>query len=267
MSNVVVITGSTRGIGAGLARAFLERSCEVVISGRTDAGVDAACEAMQQAAPQGALLGVVCDVRKHEQVQQLWGRAADMFGKVDIWINNAGIAHAQMPVHTYPPGLISSVVDTNIVGVVNGAQVAIQGMLSQGHGSLYNMHGLGSDGRKLEGLALYGTTKYGIRYLTDSLIRELKESAVRVGSINPGMVVTDLLTAQYVEKPEEWQRAQRIFNLLADRVETVAPWLADQILSNERHGTAIRWLTTGKIVKRFILAPFVRRNVVGDVTP
>jgi hypothetical protein len=78
------------------------------------------------------------------------------------------------------------------------------------------------------------------------------------------MVVTDMLTRERGEQSEEeWEAAKRIFNILADRVEDVAPWLAHQVLSNRKTGTRIKWLTPAKITRRFLLAPFRKRDLFG----
>ncbi|MGD8814399.1 MAG: hypothetical protein PVI78_07980, partial [Anaerolineales bacterium] len=70
-----------------------------------------------------------------------------------------------------------------------------------------------------------------------------------------------LITDQYEGRPDDWKRAKRIFNLIADRVETVTPWLVDRILSNRRNGATIAWLTPAKTLGRFMIAPFRRRDI------
>jgi short-subunit dehydrogenase len=145
-----------------------------------------------------------------------------------------------------------------------GSQVALSGMLDQGFGGLYNMEGLGSDGRRVEGMALYSSTKYGLRYLTDSLVEETRGTSVLVGALSPGMVLTDMLTSEEVRAEEDWEATKRIFNILADRVEDVTPWLARQVLDNERTGVRIKWLTRSKIVTRFLTAPFRKRDLFGE---
>lgn len=261
---VVVITGSTRGIGYGLADSFLALGCRVVVSGRALASVEQAVARLSSKYDGDNILGRPCDVTRFEQVQALWDAARAHFGRVDIWINNAGIAHPQTDFWEYSPEQIKAVVETNMVGAMNGARVALSGMLAQGFGSLYNMEGLGSDGRKLEGMTLYGSTKYGLRYLTDALVQETKGTPVVVGAFQPGMVVTDLLTQQYEERPEDWERAKRVFNILADRVETVAPWLAEKALANKKKGVRIKWLGTAKLMGRFVMSRFVKRDLFGE---
>jgi NAD(P)-dependent dehydrogenase (short-subunit alcohol dehydrogenase family) len=259
----VVITGSTRGIGYGLADSFLALGCAVTISGRTLASVEKVVAELAAKHEPGRVLGQPCDVTDLEQVQALWDAAQAHFGQIDIWINNAGIGHSQMDSCQLSPEQIQSVMDTNLVGAMYGAKVALRGMLDQGFGSFYNMEGLGSDGRMVKGLALYGCTKAGLQYLTQSWVQETQGTPVLVGALRPGMVMTDLVTKQYEERPEDWERDKRIFNILGDRVETVTPWLARKVLANDKTGVRFTWLTRGKVIGRFLLAPFRKRDLFG----
>ena len=258
---VIVITGSTRGIGLSLADAFLARDCAVVINGRTPASVDRAVEQLAARYDRARILAHPGDVTDVEQVQALWDAARARFGHVDVWINTAGLAHAQADFWQHDPAEIEAVVRTNIIAAMYGARVAIAGMLDQGFGSFYHMEGLGSDGRQVEGLALYGSTKCALAYLTDALIDQTRGTGLVVGALRPGMLLTDLLTGQRSRSAEDWQRAKRVFNLLADRVETVTPWLADQVLANTRTGVRIKWLTTWRLIGRVLAAPFRRRDL------
>jgi NAD(P)-dependent dehydrogenase (short-subunit alcohol dehydrogenase family) len=257
----IVITGSTRGIGYGLADAFLARDCSVAVSGRAQEDVEQAVAGLAAKHGPDRVFGQPCDVTQFEQVQALWDAARARYGQVDIWINNAGISHPQMDFCDHPSERIKAVVDTNLIGAMNGAKVALAGILEQGFGAIYNMEGLGSDGRKMDGLTLYGCTKYGLRYLTDALVQEAKGTPVIVGALRPGMVMTDLVTRQFDDRPEEWERAKRIFNIIADRAETVTPWMADKILANTKSGIRINWMTGGRMMIRFLTAPFRKRNV------
>lgn len=258
---VVVITGSTRGIGNGLADAFLDLGCAVVISGRTEEGVARAVEALASRYESERMWGYPCDVTEYEQVQALWNAAQQHYGRIDIWINNAGLGHPQCSFCEHPQEQMHAIVGTNLLGTMYGASVAMQGMLAQGFGGLYNMEGLGSDGARVQGLSLYATTKYAIRYLTESLVQETRGTPVLVGALSPGMVTTEFLTGQYEDRPEDWERARRIFNILADKVETVTPWLARKVLANMRTGVRFKWLTRGKVMARFLMAPFRKRDL------
>lgn len=260
----IVITGSTRGIGYGLADAFLARGCNVTVSGRTRDKVQGAVTSLSANHDAARMLGQPCDVTHFEQVQALWTASQVHWGQIDIWVNNAGIGSVQMDFWDLPSDDIAAVVETNVIGAMYGARVALQGMLAQGSGAIYNMEGLGSDGRRVEGLTLYGSSKHALKYLTDALAEETKQTPVLVGALRPGMVITDLLMHQYEERPEDLERAKRIFNILADHVDTVAPWLAERMLANRKKGARFQFLSRGKVIARFLTAPFSKRDLFGD---
>src|SRR5262245_19540984 len=85
-AHVIVITGSTRGIGYGLAEAFLTRGCRVMICGRSSPLVESAIERLTKS---GNAAGRVCNVSDASDLQALWDDAVSRFGRVDVWINNA----------------------------------------------------------------------------------------------------------------------------------------------------------------------------------
>jgi len=257
----IVITGSTSGIGYGLADAFLSLGCAVMVSGRSQDNLDNAVKSLNTKHDSARVFGHLCDVTNYSDAKALWDAAKVKLGQVDIWINNAGISHPQISAGNYQPEQIRDVVNTNVTGALHGSVVALQGMLKQGTGSIYNMEGLGSDGRIINGMALYGLTKSALAYLTRAMAKEVRGSGVIIGGLRPGMVATKLITQQYEGKPEEWERACKIFNILSDRVETVTPWMAAKILANKKNGVVINWAGRRKILWRFITAPFIKREI------
>jgi NAD(P)-dependent dehydrogenase (short-subunit alcohol dehydrogenase family) len=260
----IVITGATRGIGYGLATSFLEHGCTVAISGRSQDTVDQARARLEVAYPHSEILGLACDVQDPFQVQRLWDNAWAAWGHIDIWVNNAGLSGPQAMLWEYSPEQVNEVLSTNILGTVYGCQVAVAGMLQQESGAVYNMEGMGADGRMHPGLSSYGTSKYAISYFTRALAKELEGSPIIIGSLRPGMVVTDLLTEQYRDRPEEFQRVKRIFNIIAERVDVVTPWLVGRMLSNTRSGVVISYLSRWDLFWRFALAPFRKRELFND---
>lgn len=260
MKNIVV-TGSTSGIGYGLAESFLSLDCSVTISGRSKEKVDSVINKLSSKYELNRIFSFLCDVTIYNQVQALWDATQAHFGKIDIWVNNAGISHAETDIWDYSPQQIQEVIDINIAGATFGSVVALQGMRKQGFGSIYNMEGLGSDGRIIKGMALYGISKSALSYLTKAMVKEMKGTPIIIGGIRPGMVATKLITSQYEGHPEEWDKVKRILNILTERVEVVTPWIARKILSNKKNGAKITWLTKRKLLKRFMLAPFMKRNV------
>ncbi|MBM4311801.1 MAG: SDR family oxidoreductase [Deltaproteobacteria bacterium] len=263
----IVITGSTRGIGLGLAREFLKRGCNVMLSGRNKDTLDSALEALGSEFGSGCMFGTTCDVAVYESVQALWDAAAAKFGAIDIWINNAGVNTASVPLWELPARDISAVVSTNLTGTLFGCKVALQCMLRQGSGQIYLFEGHGSDDRKVEGLALYGATKRAVRYLCESLQLDVQGKPVQIGAISPGIVLTDLILNQLKAAPKEKREKNiKIFNILADTVETVTPWLAEQVLANTRPAARIAWLTPSKVMGRFLTAGFKKRNLFKDMS-
>lgn len=261
----IIITGSTKGIGFGLADNFLRLGHQVVISGRSRESVDLALQKLGGSHDPERVDGIPCDMRDDSQVKGLWNFGKERFGEIDIWVNNAGIGQSQTDFWDLEIELIKDLVDTNVIGAMYGAKVALEGFREQGRGAFYNMEGLGSDGRQVEGLTLYGTSKRALNYLTDSLASEVKGTDVIVGALSPGMVLTDFILSRYEGKdPSEWENARKIFNILADKAESVTPFLVDKILKNKKNGARISWLTAPKILWRFMTAGITKRNLFAD---
>ena len=90
----IVVTGSTRGIGKGIAAEILKRGHNVIISGRSAAAVEAALADLAPLASGGArVVGSACDVSRRDELQRLWDSGVAAFGRLDIWVNNAGVSH------------------------------------------------------------------------------------------------------------------------------------------------------------------------------
>jgi NAD(P)-dependent dehydrogenase (short-subunit alcohol dehydrogenase family) len=249
---VVVITGSSRGIGFGLAKAFLRRGCRVVISSRNPASVGQAAAGLAAEFGSELVFDQVCDVTDFVSVQSLWDASVKHFGAVDIWINNAGISHRQADLTDIPPEDLRAVVETNLLGTLHGYRTAMRGMRARGSGAIYNLEGLGSDGRRMHGLFLYGMTKRAIAYLTDAQADEAKGSGVIVGAIQPGMVLTEMITSQYTGREAEWRKLERMFRIIAAEVDEVAPWVAEKVLANRRNGARIQYGSMGRMLLRMI---------------
>jgi NAD(P)-dependent dehydrogenase (short-subunit alcohol dehydrogenase family) len=263
MANVV-ITGSTRGIGLGLAKAFRALGHHVVISSRGASAVEAATAEVRAAPGSGEVVGIACDVGSQTAVQALWDGAVKALGSVDIWINNAGLSGPRKPVSAMTREDVDPVINTNIWGMIWGTQIPYHGMLTQGGGKIFNFEGFGSDGMSAPGLTIYGATKRALRYFTKSVNKEIKGSPVLLGTISPGIVVTDLLEEAKDADPVQWERTKKFYNILADRVETVAPFIADRVLAAHKPGTAIKWLTQGKAIGRFATFWLTKRKVMPD---
>lgn len=254
----VVITGSTRGLGLALAKEFLRQGCGVVISGRTSEGVTRAMEDCSLISK--SVAGYVCDVRSPESLTELWRNASNRFGQIDIWINNAGINQPYGNILNVAEGAIEDVIRTNLLGTMHGSRIAVNGMLEQGRGQVFNMEGFGSNDMMRPGLNVYGTSKRAVTHFTKALAQELKTTSVLAGLLSPGMMVTDFVT-QSESLASDGGKTRKIFNILGDRPETVAKFLVPKILNNRQNGAHFKWLTNKKAAYRFARAAFVKRDL------
>ncbi|MCB1729258.1 MAG: SDR family oxidoreductase [Halieaceae bacterium] len=257
----VVVTGSTRGIGRGLAENFLARECRVVISGRSQPSVDAVVAELGDRHGADKVAGLACEISDGKQLQALWDTAAQRFARVDVWINNAGVSAPRRNLAETDELDIQRVVDINLRGLLLANRVALRGMQGQGGGQIWNMEGFGSGGQVQPGMCVYGATKRAVNYINKALQKEVKGTGVQVCTLSPGIVVTDLLVGDYDTSSAEWEKSKKIFNILGDRVETVTPYLVDGVLKADRSGAKVVWLTTGKAFRRFMTAGFNKRDL------
>ena len=259
----VVITGGTRGIGLAMAVEFLSRGCCVTVSGRGENLPEPAARVLQ--AYQNSIQYVRCNVQQKEDVDALWDRAAERWGRVDIWINNAGQNAPYEYVYDTDYESADAVIGTNIRGMVYGSQVAAARMREQGSGQIWNMEGLGSNGMIQPKTVLYGMSKCALTYFTRGLAKELSGTGVFAGRLSPGMMLTDFITktpdgeASPVLQDE---RFKKVFNILADKPETVAAFLVPRMLKNTKNDAHIMWLTNSKAAWRFMAAPMRRDKLI-----
>jgi short-subunit dehydrogenase len=257
----IVITGSTKGIGLGMAREFLKRGHDVMISSRRADAVGKCVTDLREEFPDRAIAGQPCDVVEREQVEALWSRSAETLGNIDIWVNNAGRDGIKAPFFGIPQDDYMQTVGTNVVGLLNCNSVVIPKMYAQGGGKIFNMEGFGSNGQIRFGASVYGMTKYALFYLTKSLVQELEKTPVKMCYLSPGIVVTDMLVPPPDQRGEAWEQVKKILNILADTVETVTPFLVEGMLKANRNGDAVRWLTKAKVRRRFFMNIFRKRDV------
>jgi len=246
----VVITGGTRGIGIALARRFLELGCRVTIAGRSEGSTRAAIDQLLREVPEhGALLSAhACDVSKLEELEALW-RYAKERAPVDMWINNAGTSAPLAPLWELPAPVLQDVVDTNVRGVLLGSWVAMRGMREQNAGVIYNLEGFGSTGMMFPGVLAYGASKRAVAYISKALAAEAHGSAVRVCTIDPGAVRTDMVAATWSNVAGSSRFMAAVIGALAIDAQEVARLLVPRLLENQRSGVrilpwnvAIAWL-------------------------
>ncbi len=183
-----VVTGSTRGLGLAIARAFVREGAHVVVSSRTAAAVE---DAVAMLGPD-VVEGVVADVSRREAHEALLGAALERFGRLDVWVNNAGVSGAYGPTPAIADEDFLRVLDTNVRGVYFGSMAASRHFLALGGGKLINILGRGERGPVVNQNA-YASSKAWVRSFTLALARETQGRGVGVFAFNPGLMLTDLV--------------------------------------------------------------------------
>ena len=195
---VAVITGGSRGLGFAIGQAFARAGATVVLAARSQAAVE---QAAQELTLQGyRAAGFAVDVSRREQVDALAEGAVRTFGKLDVWVNNAGTAGPYGPTIDTAPAAFEQVVNTNILGTYYGSRAALRVFLEAGSGKLINLLGRGWKSPTPWQNA-YSASKAWVRSFTLALAQETKQSGaggagnlIGVFAFNPGMVLTELLT-------------------------------------------------------------------------
>jgi short-subunit dehydrogenase len=262
----VVITGSTRGLGKAMAIEFLKSGCNVTLSGRSAELPEELKKDVSGYA--GSAQYVPCNARIRSDIENLWNIAASRWGKVDIWINNAGQSSPHEFAFDTDASHTEAVIDTNIKGMIFGSQIAAKKMLEQGAGRIFNVEGLGSNNMIQQKTILYGTTKCALTYFSKGLAKELNGTNVRAGRLSPGMMLTDFIlkTPDGEKSPVIGDKNFRyVFNALADRPETVARFFVSRILKGTKNDAHIVWLTGADSAGRFLRAPFTKRDLFKDI--
>lgn len=254
---VAVITGGSRGLGFAIAQTYARSGAKVVIASRTPRAVDLAVDSLRENGYQAT--GLACDVADIAQVEALAQHAIQTFGRMDIWVNNAGLSAPYGPTVHIPRRDFMTVINTNIIGTYNGSIVAMRHFLAQKSGKLINLLGRGDKGS----IALqnaYSSSKVWVRNFTKTLANEYRNSGVDIFGFNPGLVRTEMLSNVHaVVGYEEQMNPLRFVAMLwgndADVPAEKALWLASPA-TDGKNGTMVTVLTKRMMLSRLIALPF-----------
>ena len=212
-----IVTGSTSGIGLGIARALGAAGANLLLNGFGDA---AQIEALRAGLAKEFGVKVAysgADMSKPDQVRAMVKAAVEQLGSADILVNNAGIQHTA-PVETFPPDRWDAVIAINLSSAFHAIQAALPGMKARNWGRIVNIasvHGLVASTEK----AAYVAAKHGMLGLTKVVALEMAKTGITCNAICPGWVLTPLVQKQIDDraKREGISAEQAKTELLAEK--------------------------------------------------
>jgi len=195
-----IVTGSTSGIGLGVARALAGAGADVMLNGFGNAGTieQLRAELSQELGVRVAYSGA--DMSKAEQIGAMVQQAQSEFGRLDILVNNAGIQHTA-PVQDFPQDRWDAIIAINLTAAFVATKAALPSMLEQGWGRVINIastHGLVASAQK----SAYVAAKHGVVGLTKVVALETATTGVTCNAICPGWVLTPLVQKQIDSRSE-----------------------------------------------------------------
>jgi NAD(P)-dependent dehydrogenase (short-subunit alcohol dehydrogenase family) len=195
---VALITGANRGIGLAIARALAAESCNLILTARDEKALTKI--ARQFASTKIKILAHPCDVRDPHSVDALFRAARREFKRLDILINNAGIAHPNLPIEKLPLPVWKDVLDTNLTGTFLVTQAALS-IMKRG-ATIVNNLSIAAN-RVFAGSAAYNASKHGALGLTNTLREELRPRGIRVIALLPGATDTDIWSTLWPQAPRQ----------------------------------------------------------------
>lgn len=186
---VAIVTGASRGIGRAIALGLAEAGANVALAARTEQDLKEVAAEIEGYGRKAIVIPT--DVTDREQIQQMVDRTVAELGGLQVLVNNAGGTRFMSPLVALRPEGWDKVLALNLDSVFHATQIGAQAMLAGGGGSIIQIASVAGI-MGAQGLSFYSAAKGGVRLMTQAVAKELAQSGVRVNSIAPGWIATDL---------------------------------------------------------------------------
>jgi NAD(P)-dependent dehydrogenase (short-subunit alcohol dehydrogenase family) len=194
---VALITGGSRGIGKAIAAAYARQGTRVFICAREEGDLARTVNHIRDAG--GEISGLAGDIGKPEDARRIVEATVERYGRTDVLVNNASLLGPRVTIADYPITDWEEVVRVNLTGVFLLTQQVLQVMIPQRQGSIINVSsGVGRTGKARWGA--YACSKAGLEGFTQVLADELKDSGIRVNSVNPAATRTAMRAEAYPDE-------------------------------------------------------------------
>ena len=205
MKKIALITGATSGIGEACARRFAIGGYDLILTARRADKLQAIREELE--AKGAKVKSLVFDVRDAEAAEQALATLEPEWQKIDVLINNAGLALGLDKEYEGDPEDWNTMIDTNIKGLLTMTRLIVPGMVARNEGHVINMGSVAGDAAYANG-NVYCATKAAVKTITDGLRIDLAQSAVRVTNLKPGLVETNFSNVRFHGDTE---RAENVY--------------------------------------------------------
>ena len=191
----VVITGSARGFGYAMIEEFYKKGFNVVLCDINYEELKNAKKKLEFFNKKGIILSYKMDVTNEDDIIKVIDSVLEKLGRIDIWINNAGVNQPMDPIWELSSNVINRLIDIDLKGTILCSKFIMPVMIKQKSGAIYNVEGYGSNNATMSGLSIYGTSKRAVTYFTEALAKESKDNGnyVNVGKITPGIMITNFI--------------------------------------------------------------------------
>ena len=215
-NKIVVITGASRGLGKCIAQAFIAKKATVTISARDSSRI------LENTAKEIGATAIVADVTKEADLVSLAQQVFAKFGKIDVWVNNAGVWFPSGPLEQADMIKAHEVFEVNVFGMIYGMRAALTCMNKQQSGTIVNIVSTAALYPRPNS-AIYSSSKHALKGVTDAVREETKDRGISVIGIYPGGIKTDLFKGDKPREYDQFLEPEYVAEKIVENLSKVQP--------------------------------------------